>query len=50
MLFKKSKKIDLREVSILYQIEGHDSTLTISHFVTDLDNESSLTEKSAPYR
>lgn len=37
MLFKKSKKIDLREVSILYQIEGHDSTLTISHFATDLN-------------
>lgn len=37
MLFRKSKKTDLREVSILYQIEGEDSTLTISHFATDKD-------------
>ncbi len=37
MLFRKSKKTDLREVSILYQIEGQDSTFTISHFATDED-------------
>ena len=37
MFFGKSKKTDLREVNILYQIEGKNSTLTISHLVTDKD-------------
>ena len=37
MFFGKSKKTDLREVTILYQIEGKNSTLTISHLVTDKD-------------
>lgn len=36
MLFK-SKKLDLREVNIIYQIEGSESTFTISHFITDKD-------------